>query len=221
MKSGSLFDFPILTEELELVGQLVLQKRLSSCGSQGALTIKMHQLVVCFGVLDRPGIELADCIDEIKSNLATRDNDSGQEWESLGGLQPIRDAIVAEGADEIQLLIGMRSALRARSNAETIASARSLIEQSRTKISHHRQLMDSADEQLLRCEKNLVWSRLRAGMDERPGDPSSASGADSAEREIRLVLEKRAMMGEERRVIWEAEAAIADSAGVLGDGLTG
>jgi hypothetical protein len=221
LNSKDLKDFPILTDELELSDRIVLQKRLSQCGSKGALTIKLMEkllrndrqqlplLVVWFGFLDSPNTRFADCVLHVKSSLATRGIELFEDLRTLAEFRLLRDSIVTEGSEEIQSMIRVRSAMLEKFNLAKITSARMLIEQSRTVVSRHRQLMQSAEEQIRGCEERLVWNRLKVSL---LRDQSPNVGTSSIDQEITAIFEKRMMIGEERRVIREADLAVAESA---------
>jgi hypothetical protein len=209
-----MIDFPVLTEELELTVGYLLQKRMSSCGTRAALTIKTAEIVVLFRSLDSPHTELASCVEAVKAAVgahdvkpAACDNIDVVNWDHHG--------IAAHVEADNQLLAGARAAMKTSESAKTVADARAVIDSSRKKLARHREVMKYSEAQLVRCEENIVISRLKISLFGRNGQCSPEDAAQAAEDEMRLIAGRRAAIIEEQRIIREAALAITQSADAL------
>ena len=211
MTTKPLSDFPILAEEIELAEGYQLQRRLSGCGTMGVLTIKAGESVVLFGVLDSLKSELADCVDQVKAAISSRNSDRAPETDNLDVVHWDCDVIVANATQETEFLNDLHAAVRKNASAEAIANARRVIGESREKIERQRRVMEFAEKQILQCEENIVLSQLMIEF----GGEDAEHTRKSTQQEIQTLTEKRLALREEERVIREAESALASSVAAL------
>jgi len=206
------FEFPILTEELELAERFMLQRRLSDCGLRAALTIKVRGVIVWFGTLGSPWLRLADCVDEVKAKLEELDIYPGLDCHDLQAVRSVRDAIIADAELEGRTLAAMRVAMRVGRCNETLAHSRYVIARARATVSRHRLVIEDTEKQLRCTEQSIVLSRLKYSLSGQEDGGTPRGKTRDIECEIQAALHKRALLREEEQVIRETETLIGMSA---------
>jgi hypothetical protein len=209
--SPPLSEFPLVIEELEIAPKIALQRRLSSCESRGALTVTLRESTVWFGFLDPPHLQLAECFGEVASELRALELRLTAAKEDLAEVGTTHQAIVADAELEYRSLTAIRIAMKGLHCKEVVAHANFVIERSRSTVSRHRELTEAAEDQVSMCEQRIVLSRLKFLLGRQNTNRLCRHTFDPSVEDLQLILDKRALIKEEKKIIHETEVEIARS----------
>ncbi|MFT5110142.1 MAG: hypothetical protein ACI9UA_005795 [Pseudoalteromonas tetraodonis] len=211
ISSPPLSEFPLVLEELEITQAIMVQRRLSTCQSRGALTVKLREVIVWFGFLNSPDLKLAECFGEITFEIASLRLPRTEVREELAEVDSTHQSIAYEAQLENRSLTTVRRVLTELNSKEVLSHARFVIERSRSTLKRHHELAEAADRQISLCEQRIVLSRLKFLLDSQGTKRLCRRVFDPTVQDLKLILDNRELVREEQRIILDTKAEISRS----------